>query len=233
MAISSCLKMQLNNDPININKFTDSGFQFAIDAVAGSKIDDLKAFSHLSLFFNGFTEWYYVTPPLFPPEFDVFIGTIIESDKLLGHPDTSLSLACFTEQTLKDEIANKVPTVGGLNVMPLTEWFDLIQNTDIADLNTVISANAPNADTDISIITQPSTLKIMRCTQAEIDGLYEPDFPPYVDAFDIVKSCLANNIAVLNSKGLAPAVYHSDGDYIEFTAAACAMQITQPLDLPR
>ncbi len=225
MAISSCLKTQINNKDALVTSFHTNMFDIAVNVVAGSSVGDLIAFTHLSNFFGNFSEWLYVTPTIsfLGSVPNTMMGGVADSEMLTGHPVDSLSFVGFTKQTLKDAIASEVPRSDSGAVMGGLEWRTLINKTDFADLNKVIEANSPNGAM-ITVVDAKTTLKIMRCTQSDIDGLgRHSDYPDYVDAFDIVKAKLVNNVELLNNTGLAPAVYHADGDYIEFIAD-CAVQ---------
>lgn len=70
--------------------------------------------------------------------------------------------------------------------------------------------------TEIKIIDNPSTLTFSRCTQTEIDNLFEGNHQPHVDMFDSIKSLLPNEDSEINSNGLASAIYYAERDVIEF-----------------
>lgn len=221
--ISSCLKIQVGNSPSFITSFTGANLEYAVDSVGN--LDDLIVFSHLYSFFGFSSDWTNVTPMISitgTPDF-LLIGNTADSKNLIKHPD-NLSLACFTQQSLKDELSKQVPFVNDSYIMSDEEWRALVQSTSFENLNSLLSE--AQVGNEITVITERTTLKIMRCTPADFLTLppRHSDAPEYMDAFDLVKASLVNKVDVLDSNGLAPAVYHADGDYIEF-AADCAIQM--------
>lgn len=226
--ISSCLKVQIGNSPSFIISFTGANLEYAVDSVGN--LDDLIVFSHLYNFFGFGSDWANTSPMISitgTPTFTL-IGNTADSKSLINHPD-SLSLVCFTQQTLKDEISTQVPLENGSFIMSEEEWRTLIQSTNFTDLNSVLSELSPDFNS-VNIIDKRTTLKVMRCTSADMLTLplRHSDAPNYVDAFDLVKSKLVNKVSLLDGNGLSPAVYHADGDYIEFTAD-CAIQMSNPI----
>ncbi len=221
--ISSCLKVQVGNKPPFITSCTGENLEYAVDSVGN--LDDLIIFSHLYNFFGFSSEWTYVAPmmSITGTPSDVLIGYTADSKILINHPD-SLSLACFTQQTLKDELSRQAPFVDGSYIMSEEEWRALIQSTSFENLNSVLSEALDG--NEMTVITERTKLKVMRCTSADMLTLppRHSDAPNYVDAFDLVKAKLVNKVSLLDGNGLAPAVYHADGDYIEFTAD-CAIQM--------
>lgn len=226
--ISSCLKVQVGNSPSFIISFTGANLEYAVDSVGN--LDDLIVFSHLYNFFGFGSDWANTAPMISITGTATFtlIGNTADSKSLINHPD-SLSLVCFTQQSLKDELSTQIPLIDGSFIMPEEEWRALIQSTDFADLTSVLSEVSSNFSA-VTITDKPTTLKVMRCTSADMLTLppHHSDAPNYVDAFDLVKSKLVNKVSLLDGNGLSPAVYHADGDYIEFTAD-CAIQMSNPV----
>lgn len=223
--ISSCLKIQVGNSPSFITSFTGANLDYSVDSVGN--LNDLIVFSHLFNFFGFSSNWHRATPMIaitgaVPT---ILIGNTSDSKDFIGHPD-SLSLACFTQQSLKDELSKQPPLVDGEVFMSEEEWRALIQSTSLENLNSVLIGQHSDFAA-MTIIDKRTTLKVMRCTSADILTLppRHSDAPDYVDAFDFVKARLPIHVGVLDNNGLAPAVYHADGDYIEFTAD-CAIQLS-------
>lgn len=221
--ISSCLKIQVGNSPSFITSFTGKDIEYAVDSVGN--LDDLIVFSHLYSFFGFTSRWTYVTPmfSITGTPSTILIGYTADSENLIRHPD-SLSLACFTQQSLKDELSKPLPFINDSYIMLDEEWRALVQSTSFENLNSLLSE--AQVGNEMTVITERTTLKVMRCTPADFLTLppRHSDAPEYMDAFDLVKASLVNKVDVLDSNGLAPAVYHADGDYIEF-AADCAIQM--------
>lgn len=229
MPISSCLKMQLNYDPIAINEFFSSSFQADVDSVVGSTVDDLVAFSHLSNYFIGFTEWIFTTPPSTSNTL-TFIGNLADFDTYTGHSKQSLSLCGYTKASLQKQIANNVPRIDfNQDVMPADQWFNLITQAKFSELNSIINdlLYQTNTSSTETIIDQPMTLKIMRCTPPELTDLNLRrglDTPEYTDAFNIIKDRITRSLQILEDDGFSKAVYHADGDYITFKSE-CALRL--------
>lgn len=229
--ISSCLKVQIDNNPSFITSFTGANLDSAVSSVGN--LNDLIVFSHLSNSFGGHSDWFFVKPitTITGMPSSIFMGDMLDVQSS-AHPD-SLSFVCFTQQTLKDSLSSQVPIVNDSPVMSQEEWHALIQSTDFADLNALFSDRYPDLAANITIVDKRTTLRVMRCTPADLLTLpaTQSEAPAYVDAFDLVKAGLANNVDVLNKNGLAPAVYHADGEYIEFVAD-CAIQSTRFMSEP-
>ncbi|MGP5167373.1 hypothetical protein ACTXJ2_08450 [Psychrobacter alimentarius] len=224
--ISSCLKVQVGNSPSFIISFTGANLEYAVDSVGN--LDDLIVFSHIYNFFGFKSRWTYTAPTISitGTPYGCLIGHTVDSENSIGHPD-NLSLACFTQQSLRDELSSQVPFVNGSYIMSEEEWRALVESTSFENFNSLLSE--AQIGNEMTVITEPTTLKVMRCTSADMLTLppRHSDAPNYSDAFNLVKARLVNKVAVLDSNGLAPAVYHADGDYIEFTAD-CAIQISIP-----
>lgn len=221
--ISSCLKVQVGNQPSFITSFTGVNLEYAVENVGN--LNDLIVFSHLYSFFGFKSEWTYVAPmiSITGTPSNVLLGYTADSENSNDHPD-SLSLVCFTQQSLKDELSKQLPHTDEPFVMSPQEWRTLIQSTSFEDINSVL--NEALGSNEITVITENTKLKVLRCTPADMLLLppRHSDAPSYIDAFDLVKERLASKVNLLDSNGLSPAIYHLDGDYIEFTAD-CAMQI--------
>lgn len=226
--ISSCLKVQVNNDPFCILSFTGASLDYAVESEGN--INDLIVLSHLRNFFFVHSQWAFSAPMssttgTFP---SFIVGYTVDAENLSGHPD-SLSFACFTQQSLKDDLSKNPPPMGDSFTMSEDEWRALIQSTSFENLNSVLTE--ASGDNAVPTIVESTKLKIMRCTSADMLTLppRDSESAPYKDAFDLVKDKLTNKVGVLDSNGLAPAVYYADGDYIEFNAD-CSIQ--SPIIVP-
>ena len=223
MFYAACVKAQLNDEPPLIIDFNDTGFIDRIADTPNANPEDLAIFALLSPFFapseSSFNEgWMLLLPQLRfspqNPESFTMVGRIFDKPSAPSYPDNKTGLACFNSEVLREYIGS-MPL---FNIdMERQQWQDMIQSTPINELQDLLSSYGQDGS---AIGAAPATLRITRCSSAEIQQL-DPwgglDFP-YVDIFDFVKARLPNNVDLLNQKGLAPAKYYPEGDYIEFSA---------------
>lgn len=216
-AVAACLKVQINNRPavakgtLNFNPQIPPRVTMEQSCVAGLLYD----------YFAGLTEWEGFiarpiemvmigdggseTPPL------EYIGSFYNAPPTEGDfliPST-LTFAGFSEASLKFKLINLQNAV-----LPLG-WEDSVLQSPVEDLQQLID-NQLDADLQIAIHSEPTTLTIHRCTQQDIDNLFQGDHPPHVDMFDSVRFMLTSQILPLNANGYAPAYYDEAKDVIVF-----------------
>lgn len=227
---AACAKIQINDDEPFIVDFQDTGFRSIADEMPSVNFEDLAVLALLSPFFTASLEtfnqgWMRHIPPLnfsIPPTSMMFFGTIFDSPSTPNYPENSASLACFTKEMFRASIIEPVPYN-----LTLQEWQELVKNTPFNELQALLTSYE-DTGRSLLISATPATLKITRCSQTEIENLdpFGGLDSPYVDIFDLVKSRLTNTVNELYQKGLAPAKYYSDGEYIEFVAE-CSVSINE------
>ena len=220
MLISSVLKYQIKNSPAKLDAFTDDNLETEAAKVPGANLNDFIVLCHLSQFFEGFSEWYGVTPYRGGVQNgeQVTLGMLEEGDEVfLGippHPQDSLSVVGFTPSSLRARLAQFA-----IDIDDQEGWLDLIEGKSISEIEALLRAQLLDSYTvGISISETPITLKIMRCDEMDLDTLLADTDIYYTDAFDLVKDSLIGNVDTLNQQGFSQARYIVGADYIEFVS---------------
>ena len=204
MKYSACLKVQVGNNAPIVRSFMDH----EMDNNFGITKEQIAVFSLLKPNFDGSSSWYNLVPFMSLPDSILSVGYMQEVYPA-ETPNASISLCCYNLALLKESI---------LNEWLLSDDYDsvapLINNASASELQAILDDNNLSF---LKINTQPMTLKIMRCSQQEIDALYMPDmYAPYVDVFDTVRAQLSNNDSALDAKAFNVAEYDSSNDVIVF-----------------
>ena len=232
---AACAKVQINDETPFIIDFRDTNFRSSVDQSPNVDFNDAVVLVLLSQFFLASEVFYTTGWGRYSPRVNhseehdaVFYGTIFDSKSQPNYPTNRTSLACFTKEILRNNLSETVPIDSGLTQQ---QWVDLVQGTPFDELQELINQYAVNGE--LIINAEKATLKIMRCSHAEIQSLdpFGGLDAPYVDIFDLAKERLTNTVNELEQKGLMPAKYYSDGDYIEFTAE-CSMTLGIPTVMP-
>ena len=201
MQRSTCLKLQINDQPPAIELFTDWDFAAQDDSITPIMSDKLTALALLQSQCINLPSWLTVMPllgALLRGQQVAFIGQILELD-------SGVTIAAFNESGVKTAITNWTA-----DLLP-----NVVNSTQINDLQTLLDTN----NVPIRIVTGRTTLKVLRCTPNDLASLPTGDVVnPYVDAFDIVREMLTNTVSSLDGSGFAPAKYIAAGDYIEFAS---------------
>ncbi|WP_394211152.1 hypothetical protein [Psychrobacter piscatorii] len=225
---AACAKVQFNDEAPFIIEFRDTNFRSSVDQSPNVDFNDAVILALLSQFFLANEDFYTRGWGLYLPRVNhsnehdtVFYGTIFDSELKPNYPINRTSLVCFTKEILRQNLSETVPIDSSFTQQ---EWVDLVQSTPFDELQELVNQYAVSGE--LVINAEKATLKIMRCSQAEIQRLdpFGGLDAPYVDIFDLVKERLTNTVNELEQKGLMPAKYYSDGDYIEF-AAECSMTL--------
>lgn len=216
---AACAKVQVNNDAPFILSFDDIFFRDMAEQTPNVDFNDLCILALMSPFFmsnfnNRDQNWTQYFPSLnftAIPENMVMLGEQVDSLSA-SYPENRTGLACFTKETFKTFIGQESLAID----MTQQEWQDLISSTPFDELQSLLEPFA----IPFEIINTKSTLRITPCSQAEIDSLDQWGGldAPRVDIFDLVKARLTNTVNQLNDKGLEPAKYYAEGNYIEFVA---------------
>lgn len=102
-------------------------------------------------------------------------------------------------------------------VMNEPEIREELKNVPLDEIQAFINSNLNTYSyTEVNIVDDPSTLTFSRCTQTDIDNLFEGNHSPHVDMFDSIKALLPYENPEINSDGLASAIYYPERDVIEF-----------------
>lgn len=218
---SACLKVQINSQPPLLLSFSDfDAFAALEDAnvAATSDLDDAFVVATLlnSLCFLR-TAWSDKMPirHVLTIRPDIFVGDFTATETV-----DSITFAGFTQDSLKAALINGLLPEG----LDEISWSLLVQSTPFNDLQSMMAANYL---TDFTVITERTIVKILRCSQADIDALGDALGVPtvaYTDAFALVKRYLTRNNPSLDTQGLAPAKYVANGDYIELISAGAIIQ---------
>lgn len=212
MKYSACLKVQIGNTAPVVRSFMDH----EMDNNFGITAEQIAVFSLLKPNFDGSSSWYSLVPVMPYPDSILSVGYMQEVYPA-ETPNASLSLCCYNLALLKESI---------LNEWLLSSDYDavapLINNASASELQAILDDNNLSF---LKINPQPMTLKIMRCSQQEIDALYMPDmYVPHVDIFESVHAQLSNNDLAVENLGLTVAQYDASNDVIILNTA-CSMTI--------
>ena len=219
MIISSVLKYRINNGPAMFDAFTDGNLETEAAKVPGANLNDFIVLCHLSEFFEGYSDWYFVMPYRGIQDGErVTLGMLEDGTSIhpgdIFHPQDSLSVVGFSPSSLRARLSQY-----GIDINDPEGWPDLIEGKSISEIEALLRAQLLDSYTiGISISETPITLKIMRCDEEDLDTLLADTDTYYTDAFDLVKDSLIGNVDTLNQQGFSQARYIADGDYIEFVS---------------
>ena len=226
---AACAKVQINDADPFILSFEDTAFRDMAEQVPNVDFNDLCIFALISPFFTpNATSTNQNWGPHLP---SINLTAIPEEAVMLGHqvrsssspyPEDRTGLVCFTKEAFKALISQELPTMD----MTQQEWQDLVIGTPFDELQSLLeSFGIP-----FKINGTKSTLRIIPCSQTEIDDLdpFGGLDAPRVDIFNLVKERLTNTVKQLDDKGLEPAKYYAGGNYIEFVAE-CSISIPETM----
>ena len=224
-SVAACLKVQIGNKPVQLKSVIENFYNFADIAPPEVMIEQVIALSFLGEYFSGFTNWFNMLPlvPMPMPEGDVEViqvgFTVDENANSLddvfnnnaepasSNIASSITLSGYDDAGLKEGVKNLI----GVGVPP--NWTDLVDNTPASELQNLIDDVGSN-ESQFQIHYEPIELKIHRCTQDDISGLFQGDHPPHVDMFESVRFMLTGRLSELDDRGLSPAYYDSANDVI-------------------
>ncbi|MGP4716904.1 hypothetical protein ACTXGL_09735 [Psychrobacter sp. T6-6] len=242
MFYAACTKVQINDGAPFLISFSDTYFRDIVDQMPDADFEDAAILTLLNGFFlpsDGFINegWGQYLPiiNLNSPEAEpAIMGVLLSPNAYSDYPNQSTnSLACFTQELMRDFFASSTPIS---EMYTPEQWVEAIRTTPFDELQDLLN-QASGGGIGLTINNAPATLRVMPCTDddmAELDPWGGLDFPRK-DIFDLVKARLTNTNGALNEKGLAPATYHADGDYVEFLSE-CSMVFSFPeaeVGLPR
>lgn len=146
------------------------------------------------------------------------MGQITSSFVNPSHGNT-VSLACFTESSLRGYLASFYAVSENMSIEAVTALTAMINTTPMDQLGGALSRFLTNltgggAEFTITIIKDPQ-LTISRLTESDFDVVSNNWFgsltTPFFDAFDLIKERIVRQESSLNSAGYAPAVYTDNG----------------------
>lgn len=236
MFYAACAKVQINDSAPFIISFSDTYFRDVVDQMPNVDFEDAAILALLNGFFLAgdrfFNEgWgqYFPMVRYNTLEVDVptMLGVIVNPNTYSSYPNqTTTSLACFTQDLIRDFFISNFPIS---EMYTPEQWTEIVRTTPFDEIENLIHQSTDGGGATIKINNAPATLRVMRCTDVEIADL-DPfgglDFPRK-DIFDLVKARLTNTNSALDEKGLAPAKYYADGDYVEFLSE-CSMDFILP-----
>lgn len=231
---AACGKVQFNDADPFIISFEDTIFRDLADQ-EGVNFEELAILAILSPFFTAAMEsydngWSGRIPPLnFSKVFSAppaMIGSVYDELSTPNYPSDRIGLGCFTKDEMRESLSSEVPLGSSLS---LQEWRDLVRQTPFDELQALVdsaNADAGTPSSPLVISGDRATLRLTPCTQQEIADLdvFGGLDAPRKDIFDFVKARLTNTNSALDEKGLAPAKYYADGDYIEFVSE-CSLSV--------
>lgn len=238
---AACGKVQFNDaDPLIVH-FEDTFFRDLADQ-DGVNFEDLAILAILLPFFmttaDSFENGWLKHMPAIDfsgviSEEPARIGSVYDEASTPNYPAGRTGLGCFTKDEMKELLSSEPPL--GSSLSP-HEWRDLVRQTPFDELQALIDsayADAGMPSTPLVIRGDRATLRLIPCTQQEIADL-DPTGgldSPRKDIFDLVKARLTNTNSALDEKGLVPAKYYAEGNYIEFVSE-CSVGIMRRTPIP-
>ena len=235
MSVAACMKVQINDRDTELLGAL-SGYPRLPASVS---MEQSCVAGLLFSYFSGWTQWadFFVAPMKVvnlgePIELE-YVGMVLDPMDLLGieinsdgmYQDesgdwqsaelimyampTEVGYIGFDDNTLKQALIS-IQNVGKPN-----NWRDLVENTPVEDLQALIDSEIDN-ETKLVIHKETTTLTIHRCTQQDIDSLFQGDHDPHTDMFDTARAMLASHLTHIDDKGFAPAYYDAAKDVIVF-----------------
>ncbi len=226
MFYAACAKVQINDTAPFVISFSDTYFRDVVDQMPNVDFEDAAILALLNGFFLADGRFYnegwgqYIPMVRYATSEEVgdfsMLGVVLIPNTYSDYPNqTTTSLACFTQDLVRDFCIDNFLISEMYNP---DEWAEKIRTMPFDELDVFINQSSGGDGGTIKINNAPATLRITRCTDAEmaeLDPFGGLDFP-IKDIFDLVKARLTNANSALDEKGLAPAKYYADGDYIEF-----------------
>ncbi|WP_352309078.1 hypothetical protein [Psychrobacter sp. W2-37-MNA-CIBAN-0211] len=213
-AIAVCLKTQINNQlPV-----LQSYLAFNPSKPTGIQYEQVAVYSLLGELFSGQTDWmnHRQGMSMIPSGTVTFVGTIFDGSPV-GEMNIvdKIALAGFNDYSVR----HFIKTLYGSMNKPIG-WDARVDAAGLSELQGLIDEGlASEAFMDgmsMTLTKTPVTLTFSRCSQAEIDSLFQGDHNPHVDMFDSVKEMLVSNVALMDANGLSQAVYDAPTDTIIF-----------------
>lgn len=237
MFYAACAKVQINDTAPFVISFSDTYFRDVVDQMPNVDFEDAAILALLNGFFlaggrfynEGWGQYIPMVRYAIPEEVGDFsmLGAIVSPNTYSSYPNqTTTSLACFTQDLIRDFFISNF----SISEMYTPEqWTETIRTMPLDELDDFLNQSSGGDGGTIKINNAPATLRITRCTDAEmaeLDPFGGLNFP-IKDIFDLVKARLTNANSALDEKGLAPAKYYADGDYIEFLSE-CSLGFAPP-----
>ncbi len=233
MFYAACAKVQINDTAPFVISFSDTYFRDVVDEMPNVDFEDAAILALLNGFFlagdrfynEGWGQYFpmvrYVAPEVDAP---TMLGAIVSPNTYSSYPNqTTTSLACFTQDLIRDFFISNFPIS---EMYTPEQWTETVRTMPFDELDDFLNQASGNGGAKTTINNAPATLRITRCTDAdmaELDPVGGLEFP-IKDIFDLVKARLTNTNSALDEKGLAPAKYYADGDYIEFLSE-CSLSV--------